>query len=484
MKRSQSNSSYKPWKTNQKHLLVLNDQSDGKLIFPEDFGINSRSGTWDTKAYNFIRVNDPAFSALNITPHLKPDIDNIQIKLEAGGIIGAVPLKSPDNQKVVGGVVVKPRFGWDGYGPLLNAIGWSASPEFLKLPLVPGSAREIPPWVIAGPLIRRIAQLLKEISRGFEWVEEVRQSPRGQILWQNYISKQIAHGAFHQLPCRFPELGSNNLLRSYLRWGLEKIRFSLIPQGRSDAVARILVGEADNLLYDLHDVVSKIPDRNTIDHILINIGLPSSVLRDGLEALGWIIEERGLAGNTEMDGLSWRLQMHELFERWVECIARHWSSGFGGTGDARVPIRWNRPGTGSLIDLAPDIVVRNRDTVFILDAKYKNHLEELDDQRWRELSENMKIEHRHDLHQVMAYASLYDASRVVSLLVYPIFQGSWMKLADSGKEISRAYLPVESKQIEVGLIGIPLGLPIGVGLENLSKRWNELLVPLGTPFQN
>lgn len=52
--------------------------------------------------------------------------------------VGAVPLRSPDTRKVAGGVVVRPRFGWNGIGPLLQQIGWVASPQVLEMPLVPG----------------------------------------------------------------------------------------------------------------------------------------------------------------------------------------------------------------------------------------------------------------------------------------------------------------------------------------------------------
>ena len=366
----------------------------------------------------------------------------------------------------------------------MQAIGWSATPQLLKYPLVPSSAREIPPWVLAGPMIYRFSALLKELTRGFRIQEEVRQTPRGQSLWQRYSNQQMARGMLHQLPCRFPELGPDQLLRAYLRWGIERIHQALATYASVDVIAGHLLEIAQQLLQELSDTPAKTPNHRTLEQLTRGTGISSSILRDGLEALGWMVDERGLAGAAELDGLAWRLPMYELFERWVECVVRRWSREFGGflttarVGDAHFPLQWERPGTGSLSALAPDMVVQSGETVFVFDAKYKGHFEELDDLRWRELGESLQAEHRHDLHQIMAYASLFDTPRVVALLVYPMFLKTWEALAPLGQTIIRASFPSRSRQIEVGLIGIPLQTPQGRQVDELINGWSVLSQPL------
>jgi hypothetical protein len=69
-----------------------------------------------------------------------------------------VPLRSAQTQSVVGGLVIRPRFESAGVGRVLHETGWAAAPEFLDLSLVPGSGREIPPSVLAGPVISRLAE--------------------------------------------------------------------------------------------------------------------------------------------------------------------------------------------------------------------------------------------------------------------------------------------------------------------------------------
>ena len=77
--------------------------------------------------------------------------------------------------------------------------------------------------------------------------------------------------------------------------------------------------------------------------------------------------------------------MYELFERWVEHLVRLWAHGFGGqvrsgrTYETLIPIRWQRAAVQSLHSLVPDLVVQRGARVWIIDAKYKGHFEELDD---------------------------------------------------------------------------------------------------------
>jgi hypothetical protein len=465
-------------------VIILSDQGAERRIPPETFGALGRDRSWNAIADNFFQVNRPQLESLAIAASLKATSSGIEMALQPGGIVGAVPLRAPDTHKVAGGIVVRPRFGWAGIGQLLQAIGWTAAPQLLNYPLVPSSAREIPPWVLAGPMIHRFSALLKRLTRGFRVHEEVRQMPRGQIVWQQYLAQQMARGMFHQLPCRFPELGPDQILRAYLRWAIERVRTSLAAYAQVDVIALHLLVITGRLLQELKDISPKIPTHKALAQLSRGTDISPAILREGLEALGWMIDERGLAGSSEMDGLSWRLPMHELFERWIESLIRRWAREFGGLvtsarmGDARFPLHWERPGTGSLTDLAPDIVVQSGETVFIFDAKYKSHFEELDDLRWRELGESLKSEHRHDLHQVLAYASLFDTHRVVALLVYPMFLKTWEALAPRGQSIIRASLPSRSRQVEVGLIGVPLQPPQGAHIDKLTDCWSILKQPL------
>lgn len=208
------------------------------------------------------------------------------------------------------------------------------------MPLVPGSGREVPPWVIAGPVLRRLGELLDSMRRGYRDAEEVLQRPRGRILWNRYRNESLVRGRWHQLPCRFPD-------------------------GR------------------------------------------------------------------ELDGLAWQLPLDRAWEAYVEAIVREEVARTGGQVKvARLrqtvfPILWSDPIHRSLGHLEPDIVVHRGRDVHIVDAKYKAHLAELDEHGWRRFTDEARERHRADLHQVLAYASLFDADRVRSTLMYPLRKATY-----------------------------------------------------------
>ena len=473
MARTRSSQTDYAWQPRRRQLLVLSDQGQPRSIPTSFFGLPGRDRSWNPHAASFVAANRPSLSALEIEAQLVPSADEINLRLKPGGIVGAVPLRSPDTHKIAAGLVVKPRFDWQDIGLLLHRIGWSAHPKILEMPLVPGSAREVPPWVLAGPILKRLGQLVREIRKGFRMHEEVRQSPRGQILWDRYIREQMAIGAFHRLPCRFPELGPDLLLQGYLRWGVETVHMSLSPFTTSDVIARGLAHEADSILGLLEHVRAQVPDRRAFQQMLLGAGLPTEVFRQGLQALGWLVDERGLAGAAELDGLAWAMPMHQLFERWVEHIVRQWAHGFGGQvksafcGETTVPIQWSRRSRTSMGSLIPDLVVRHGEDVYIIDAKYKGHFEELDDHRWAELAEELRNEHRHDLHQVLAYASLFEAKRIVAVLAYPMFASTWLRLSGSGHASISADLAHGGRDLQLILTGLPLQLPEGRTTDDL-----------------
>jgi len=468
------------WKPRERPLLTLSDQGETVSIKTGLFGIGGRDRSWNAHAENFISANRPQLAALDVQPELTAQHNEIALRLRPGGVVGAVPLRTPDTRKIAGGIVVRPRFGWEGIGLLLQQIGWVASPKVLAMPLVPGSAREVPPWVLAGPVLERLANLLREVRKGFRMHEEVRQAPRGQILWQQYVTQQMSRGLFHQVPCRFPELGPDMLLRSFLRWGLERVRCSLAPFAVVDLIARRLTEQTEGLLHSLKDVTARTPDRRTLDQLTRAVGLPTLVLQRGLQALTWIIDERGLAGAAETDGLAWALPMHQLFERWVEHVTRTWAREFGGevltgrTKETVVPIEWDHSAHSSMRCLIPDLVVHHQDRVYVIDAKYKGHFQELNAARWIALSDQLRNEHRHDLHQILAYASLFDGAEITAVLVYPMHEKTWSRLAEHNRTVARATLTGGGRPVELVLAGIPIQLPPGESTISLARTWRRI----------
>src|SRR5215469_10243956 len=127
--------------------------------------------------------------------------------------------------------------------------------------------------------------------------------------------------------------------------------------------------------------------------------------------------------------------IRKLWEVYVEAIVRKEAAMTGGDvkvgrlGETVFPLNWSDPSHRTLGHLRPDIVVRRDRSVQIVDAKYKAHLAELDEAGWQRFADEEREAHRADLHQVLAYASLYDADDITATLVYPIRLRTWETLS-------------------------------------------------------
>jgi 5-methylcytosine-specific restriction endonuclease McrBC regulatory subunit McrC len=172
--------------------------------------------------------------------------------------------------------------------------------------------------------------------------------------------------------------------------------------------------------------------------------------------------------------------MHMLFERWIEHVVRLWARGFGGevrSGYAKqtnISVQWSGPARSSITSLVPDLVVRHANTVFVIDAKYKGHFQDLDESRWIALSEELRAEHRHDVHQVLAYAALFEAQDIVSVLAYPMHARTWERLAAHGRTVSRATLATGGRTVTLALAGIPMVIPLDHDQHSLIRDWEHL----------
>ena len=206
-----------------------------------------------------------------------------------------------------------------------------------------------------------------------------------------------------------------------------------------------------------------VPARDELTRLADN-RVTDILLRNGLEALGWVVDERGLGGGREMDGLAWSMRLDELWERYVEAAVRREVAATGGSirvGRKRetvFPLEWTDPSHRSMGQLIPDIVVFRGNSVHIVDAKYKAHLAELDEHGWHRFTTDVREAHRADIHQVLAYASLYSADEVKATLVYPVAAEYIRALRARGRDVSVAHLLHGARQVRLELRGCRLAM--------------------------
>jgi 5-methylcytosine-specific restriction endonuclease McrBC regulatory subunit McrC len=104
----------------------------------------------------------------------------------------------------------------------------------------------------------------------------------------------------------------------------------------------------------------------------------------------------------------------------------------------------------------PDLVIERDDITVIIDAKYKDHWEEMQRRRWTDLEEELRERHRADLLQVLAYSTVAQKPKVLVCLAYPCNEERWLSLRTRNLLLHRASLPVTRRRVDMVLVAFPL----------------------------
>lgn len=376
--------------------------------------------------------------------------------------IGAIPLLSPVSGRPDFGLVVEPRFAWASAGDMLAGTGFRVVPELLPLPDLPQSERRVPPWVLSSVVLTRLLALLDSLTRRFVHAEGDLSAPRGQVDWHRYASTRFAVGRALEVPCRFPDLRDDEHLRAAIHWVVRRHRDALLGQMSAGLVIRRLLDLCEVLLARLAGTVPKVPETRTRRAWSSRSSASPRSFREGVQAIDWTVDERGLAGLSDLSGLAWRMDMEHFFESWVEAVADVAACRTGSrlrTGrraETRVPLDWHPPSAGSQRSLVPDLVLERDDVVVVIDAKYKRHAEEIERLGWHGASDDLREQHRNDVLQALAYSTLFTAPRVVACLAYPASPQTWGDLVQRGRVASRATVRTGGRHVELVLVAVPL----------------------------
>ena len=414
-------------------------------------------------ADRFIERNRSLLRLLGASIEQRYDGSRVDLVIQTTTTIGAVPLVSPTTGRADYGLVVKPRFDWPGIGPMLAEMGWRIIPTTLPVPLLPRSDRKIPPWVLSTIVLRRLEALLQQMERRFEMTDTIRTAPRGSVDWSSYVQRHMSRAQFLSVPCRFPDLRDDGALKAAIRFTLQRQLLSLSGQRSAGAYVLRLIELCQNLLDRVGSVAPRQPGPLELDAWLRG-PLRTTQFREGLQAIEWAVDDRGLAGLSDLQGLPWSMSMDTFFEAWTETVLGELSRLIGGvvrSGRQRqtiAPMVWEPPYLGSQKYLLPDLVLERGDTTLIVDAKYKEHWEEMQDRRWGELEADLRERHRADLLQVLAYANLTSAPRIVVCLAYPCSIETWASLQERGRLFHRASLRAGERRIELLLTAFPMGV--------------------------
>lgn len=80
------------------------------------------------------------------------------------------------------------------------------------------------------------------------------------------------------------------------------------------------------------------------------------------------------------------------------------------------------------------------DLVAILDAKYEQHVHHIECLGCAGVTEQLRVQHRADRLQALAYATLFDTPRMVTLLAYPCGSEEHPRLVERRRAMTIARL--------------------------------------------
>lgn len=446
------------WAPRSRPLLRCEDHGDPVALQGAQLGTLG-----DRWVEPFLAANRAHLARLGVGTEVRA-AGGLHVALTPGSRIGAVPLLSPSTRRVVAGLLVVPRFRWSALGAVFQATGFAVEPAVGGAALVPGSAREVPPWLLAAPVLRRLEALLAHQRRGFVDREDERSAPRGRIDWHAWATRNVPAGRWASFRCRFPDPAHDPDVLAAVRWTLARLQEELAPVADAP-VGRRLLEKAAALTAQVGPGPARPPGRE-------RPGDGSAFLAEALEAIGWVAEERGLGGARALDGLPWDVDVRALWEAWVASFFAELGPRLGLVPEPRGrmrALRWEGALT-SMGHLAPDAALLGTDRAVWIDAKYKAHLHLLARHGWAGLSEDVRAGHRADLHQALAYASLNAAAAVDTVLVYPHLgrDGARPPHATSALGLGR-------RRIRLVLGTLPFGFRGPAQRDEALQEWRALL---------
>ena len=445
--------------SNARPLFRLVDHGDPIRIEPASVG--SAGDRWID---GFLEANHNHLRRLDLRTEVETR-GGVRLVVHPGSHIGAVPLVSPATRRVAAGLLVAPRFRWAALGAVFQAINFAVEPRLGEAPLVPGSAREVPSWLLAAPVLNRLEALLPYLKRGFVERTEVRFSPRGRIEWAQWVQRDLGKAQWGRLPCTFPDLEVEPELVAAMRWTLARLEQDLASQ--LDSLTSRAFYERIRLLS--HELG---PGRSRRPAPWDQAGTGSGWLAEAYQAMGWVAEERGLGGARSLDGLAWDLEADQLWEAWVAAFVRdlapHLGLVWAGRGEVQHRLNW-QAGPSSMGALIPDTGLRGPQRVIWVDAKYKAHLSLLSQYGWRGLTQTIRDAHRADLHQALAYAALTDTELTDTVLAYPELGN------DHCPTITVATVASARRRVRLVLAGLPFGFGSPSQRDRVLSLWRRAL---------
>ena len=357
----------------------------------------------ETSVQKFLLRNSKIFSFLEIDAYGEyAGNGKYVLIINTSKYVGCVPMLSPKTGLPCGNLIVTGRFG-ENISELLSVIDGYINPEFNDLYKLTTNSQKPPLYFECQNYIDHYITAKKYKWRKFDNIEKLESKPNNSTRWDKYAIDSYDPKNLLRYPNR-----CNILTKNHKEW--EELNYVLDISIQEILSTRTPVRSRMAYL----DKVSKLAntyDRNSLPVVSeIKLHMSDPLVIKELK----IIANRVL-NNSTSSLYAWRIDFAEFFERYVQflfkTIAR--SKGARITCNPHFPISGHRPGW-ALHYLEPDIIIDKSETQYIIDAKYKAHMYQING-----TGDKLKDSFRDDFHQVLAYSSFGGAKKKNVMLIYP-----------------------------------------------------------------
>lgn len=357
----------------------------------------------------FIDYNSEHFNFLGVQPCIIGTDQNTALTFRSSVFIGSIPLRASDTGKQIGDFVVMPRFTgrdrFEDYIEILNLLGTEISPEVIdSLPLASGKNFRPPLYLEALKFITSLEKLTMRPWRKFDNLEKVSIQPTGQINWTNYINNEYKVENKLKFPARTNVLSEFHSEYSEIRYVFSICKSELLSANTPQRIKNTVRNKLSFLEERLYHHKPKATNK-------IIIGFSDSPTVKVCKE-----QANRILNFNHVDSTAWRVDFSDVFEKFIQHIFKEAAKETGGRlySNFKFHSRTSKHYSWELKHIEPDAIFQKGDVLIFIDAKYKSNLYNKFDQ-----SQVLKEDHRHDLHQILAYSSFSKADFKFGFICYP-----------------------------------------------------------------
>lgn len=388
----------------------------------------------ETIMQRFIVLNQKNLNYLGITASVIEQNSRPAIQLCTSKFIGAIPIFSPANGKPCGDLTVAGRFG-ENAAELITFLDDSIRPEYSDEFLLTLDSQMTPPiFIECCKYIDTYLEADRFKWRKFDNVIKVEPKPSGSTLWGEYAQRVASNPLdFNRFKNKSNILSTNhtewNQLNYVLRLAMSELESACVP-------LRTRVAYAERISH----LKKKLQSADVEYTLVVKQRMSDPLVIKRLKVLA-----NQILQNKSYEKLAWRMDFAEFFERYVQYILQQVAQkkGVRSVNNPHYSISIKRSPAWGLSYLEPDVVVHHESKQIIIDAKYKSHIF-----NWDNESVELRDTFRHDLHQILAYCSFSSAANKEAIIIYPYVDFTVHKMA-----ISNPLTHIENK---VYLVGLPV----------------------------